>query len=245
MGLTRLCRLLRSIKSGFAGGSSSSWLAVVLLSSPSLPGRRRLLRGARPRRRCRAIDQLADASRTRRHRVCCAPEQSGQPSDGDHLGRAMSPDSSPSSLFSALSDDDCGSSRVQDEQRQHPAASLLPPPIPGLHLLPSLLPPQLASALIASIARADLFAGGTRDQVMLFGETALGWCVKELGAVRAWGDELLRATDGEGGDKSGEGEEERKRLRTVWERSWRAEGRSRQGERESDARSASPVLAPL
>jgi len=150
------------------------------------------------------------------------------------------PPGSPSSLFSAASSDvSDGDSDLCLDRRPPPppAASLLPPPIPGLSLLPALLPFELASALTQSIGHAGLFAGGSRDQVMLFGERALDWARDELGAIRRWGDKLLQASDGgrRGPDECDDGaggeeaEAERRRMRDVWGRCWRSDGRSRQG----------------
>ncbi|OXC70378.1 hypothetical protein AYX13_00849 [Cryptococcus neoformans] len=49
-----------------------------------------------------------------------------------------------------------------------PVARRTCPPIPGLYIFPALLPDDIARQTLRDIGDADLFAGGTRDQVMLF-----------------------------------------------------------------------------
>ncbi|ADV22196.1 Hypothetical Protein CGB_D9610C [Cryptococcus gattii WM276] len=67
----------------------------------------------------------------------------------------MQRSSSPDSLFDEHNDDP-------------PIATRTCPPIPGLYIFPGLLPPDIASQTLCDIAEADIFLGGTRDQVMLF-----------------------------------------------------------------------------
>ncbi|KAL1407387.1 hypothetical protein Q8F55_006809 [Vanrija albida] len=86
----------------------------------------------------------------------------------------MSQDGSDSDADSLFDDD----SEYGGGQEQHSTALLAADgsiplarrtaPIPGLYLFPALLPPDVASAALATIADADHFAGGQRDQVMLF-----------------------------------------------------------------------------
>ncbi|WVF69960.1 hypothetical protein IAT40_004745 [Kwoniella sp. CBS 6097] len=47
-------------------------------------------------------------------------------------------------------------------------ASRIAPPIPGLWVFPSLLPDDVCRDTINALGDADIFSGGTRDQVMLF-----------------------------------------------------------------------------
>ncbi|KAL7419616.1 hypothetical protein Q5752_005528 [Cryptotrichosporon argae] len=65
--------------------------------------------------------------------------------------------SSVDSLFDEPDDGDAAS-----------VASTEAPPIPGLYVFPSLLDSETAHAVLAAVAEADHFAGGTRDQAMLF-----------------------------------------------------------------------------
>ncbi|KAE8539109.1 hypothetical protein D1P53_005480 [Cryptococcus gattii VGV] len=67
----------------------------------------------------------------------------------------MQRSSSPDSLFDEHNDDP-------------PIATRTCPPIPGLYIFPGLLPRDIASQTLCDIAEADIFVGGTRDQVMLF-----------------------------------------------------------------------------
>lgn len=92
-------------------------------------------------------------------------------------------------------------------------ASLRPPQIKGFHLLPALLPQPLQSLLLSQIAQSDLFLGGQRDQVMLFGHEPLAFLKTALEEVKRWGGGVVK-------------EEEQK---DVWERCWAEGDLKRQG----------------
>ncbi|WRT64823.1 uncharacterized protein IL334_001759 [Kwoniella shivajii] len=66
---------------------------------------------------------------------------------------------SPDSLFSEPDND-----AVTD----NPIAKRTQPDIPGLWIFPSIFPDDIARDALHSIATANLFSGGSRDQVMLF-----------------------------------------------------------------------------
>lgn len=105
-------------------------------------------------------------------------------------------------------------------------ASLRPPQINGFHLLPALLPQPLQSLLLSQIAQSDLFLGGQRDQVMLFGHEPLAFLKTALEEVKRWGGGVVK-------------EEEQK---DVWERCWEKGDFKRQGEPSTSLLDETPFL---
>lgn len=105
----------------------------------------------------------------------------------DRLSSPMGSDKSEDSLFGSVSSDQAASSAPPGPAADPPipSTSLVPPSIPGLRFFPSLLPAELTSLLVSSIADSDLFLGGKRDQVMLFGADSLpAWMTIALEEVR-------------------------------------------------------------